>query len=151
MTVEGLHELEANIKELRSNLGESLANALLQGGRVVQSATIKSIQKPQGAGKAVIRYHSGQAPYKHMASVEGQAPNTDTGELVRGIQLEVKEGSVFVGVESSQDLKAMALEFGKTDGTLKPRPFLFPAFERSKDRIRQLISSAVAKEVQKNG
>lgn len=147
MSVDGIAQLQANLAALSASLGPLVAKAAFKGGRLVQSRVIKRIQKPQGVGQWVTRYQPGQAPYQHLASAPGQAPNSDTGELVRGIQVEVTRGDVSVGVESSQDDKAMALEFGTTDGKLLPRPFLFPSLEESRDDITKLISDAVAKQI----
>lgn len=148
MSVEGVEQLQANIAALSASLGADVAKAVFKAGRLVQSKTIKRIQKPDGPGKQVIRNQPGQQPYTHMASLPGQAPNSDTGELVRGIQVEVKDGDVYVGVESGQDQKAMALEFGTTDGRLLPRPFLFPSLEESRADIEKLIGDAVVKQIE---
>lgn len=147
MSVDGTEQLQANLQALSASLGPLVAKAAFKGGRLVQSRVIKRIQKPEGAGRTVTRYQPGQAPYTHLASLPGQAPNSDTGELVRGVQVEVRAGDVLVGVESSQDEKAMALEFGTTDGKLLPRPFLFPSLEESRQEIEQLISDAVAAQI----
>lgn len=147
MSVDGVEQLQANLAALSASLGPLVAKAAFKGGRLVQSRVIKRIQKPQGVGQWVTRYQPGQAPYQHLASAPGQAPNSDTGELVRGIQVEITGTDVTVGVESSQDEKAMALEFGNEKGTLLPRPFLFPSLEESRAEIEQLISDAVAAQV----
>lgn len=146
--VTGVDELNKNLKEFRLSMDRNMANAIIKGGRLVQSRTIKRLTKSGGIGQWVKRYHKGQAPYDHVASVPGQAPNSDTGELVSGIQLEVKDGDVYVGVESAQDAKANALEKGKADGTLQPRPFLFPSFEESKPNIEKYILKAAEQAVE---
>lgn len=147
MSVEGAQELKAALALLSKQLGPHVAKAVFRGGRLVQSRVIKRIQKPQGVGQWVTRYQPGQKPYQHLASAPGQSPNSDTGELVRGIQVEIVSGDVIVGVESSQDDKALALEFGTTDGRLKPRPFLIPSLEESRREITQLIEQAVNKQI----
>jgi hypothetical protein len=147
MSVEGAEQLKANFAALAAQLGPVVARAAFKAGRLVQSRVIKRIQKPEGVGQWVTRHKPGQAPYQHMASAPGQAPNTDTGELVRGIQVEVRSGDVFVGVESSQDAKANALEFGTTDGKLLPRPFLFPTLEASRREIEQMLAEAVQQQI----
>lgn len=146
--VQGVDELKKELAKLKIEFGNEIATALFKGGRIVQSATIKRIQKPEGMGIWTTRKHKGQAAYDHLASAPGQAPNSDTGELVRGIQVEAKDKDVYVGVEKSQDKKALALEFGSEDGTLKPRPFLNPSLEENRDRIRKLILEASAKAIE---
>lgn len=146
MTDDGLRDLQARMSMLSATLGPAVAAAVYKGGRLVQSTVIKSI-KNQSIGETVTRIKPGQAPYDHVASKPGDAPNTDTGELIRGIQIEITGADVFVGVESSQDEKALALEFGKLDGSLEARPFLFPALELNRKRIRDMVSDALAEQV----
>jgi len=145
--VEGAEALKIALASFYKEVGKEVGKAIFKSGRLVQSAAVQSIQKPQGVGQWVTRYHAGQQPYEHLASAPGQAPNTDTGELVRGIQVERQGADVIVGVESSQDQKALALEFGNEDGTLAPRPFLFPALEKNRQRIDDLIREAIAKQI----
>lgn len=145
-TVEGLAKMRRDTEALAAALGVNLAKATIKGGRLVQTNVIKAI-KAQSPGEAVTRYHPGQAPVDHVASKPGDAPNTDTGELIRGIQVEIAGRSVLVGVEASQDEKANALEFGTLDGTLAARPFLFPAFEAAKPQIAELMAQAVREDL----
>lgn len=148
--VKGLAELRANVDKLNGEIGPNLTRAAAKGARLVQSRVIKSI-KAQSPGEEVERQHPGQQPYQHIASRPGDAPNTDTGELIRGIQVEIMPGSVRVGVEQSQDLKATALEFGTLDGSLAARPFLFPAFEASKPEIVALLKQAIKDDITQGG
>lgn len=146
-TVQGLAELRSNLQKLAGDLGPSLAKAAYQGARLIQSSAIKAI-KTQSPGELVERNQPGQAPYDHIASKPGDAPNTDTGELIRGLQVEVSPGAVLVGVESSQDEKATALEFGTLDGTLAPRPFLMPALDANRPAIRDLMRDAIRADIE---
>ena len=145
--VEGAEALKLALAAFYKDVGKEVGKAIFKGGRLVQSTAIKSIQRPQGVGQWVTRYHAGQAPYEHLASAPGQAPNTDTGELVRGIQVEILGADVIVGVEASQDQKALALEFGNEDGTLAPRPFLFPALEQNREQIDTMIREAISAQI----
>lgn len=149
-TVQGLAELRANVDKLAAQIGPHLTKAAYKGARIVQTRVIKSI-KSQSQGEEVERRHPGQKPYSHIASKPGDAPNTDTGELIRGIQVEVTPKAVLVGVEASQDAKATALEFGTMDGRLAARPFLFPAFEASKPEIVALLKQAIQDDINQTG
>ncbi len=148
--VQGLAELRANVQKLNAEIGPHLTKAAIKGARIVQSNAIRSI-KQQSPGELVERQHPGQAPYEHVASKPGDAPNTDTGELIRGIQVEATPAGVFVGVEQSQDQKALGLEFGTLDGRLAARPFLFPAFEAAKPQIVELIKQAIKDDIDQTG
>ncbi len=149
-TVEGLAEMRKSIAALSADIGPHLTKAAVKGARLVQTAVIKSI-KTQSTGETVTRQHAGQAPYDHIASKPGDAPNTDTGELIRGIQIEITPDAVFVGVEASQDEKALGLEFGTLDGRLAARPFLFPAFEATKPEIVALFKQAIKDDITQTG
>lgn len=149
-TVQGLAQLRANVDKLSAQIGPHLTKAAIKGARLVQTRVIMSI-KAQSQGEEVERHHAGQAPYSHIASKPGDAPNTDTGELIRGVQVEVTADAVFVGVEASQDKKALALEFGREDGSMAARPFLFPAFEASKPEIVALLKQAIKDDITQTG
>ena len=149
-TVQGLAQLRDNVAKLSAEIGPHLTKAAIKGARLVQTRVIKSI-KAQSQGEEVERHHAGQAPYSHIASKPGDAPNTDTGELIRGIQVEATPAAVLVGVEASQDKKAMALEFGRSDGSMAARPFLFPAFEASKPEIVALMGQAIKDDITQVG
>lgn len=62
--------------------------------------------------------------------------------------MEIRNGEAYVGVESSQDKKALALEFGNEKGTLKPRPFLNPALEESRREIDKILLDAANKSIE---
>lgn len=149
-TVAGLAEMRKSVAALSADIGPHLTKAAIKGARIVQTAVIKSI-KTQSKGETVTRQHAGQAEYDQVASKPGDAPNTDTGELIRGIQIEIRPDAVFVGVEASQDQKALGLEFGTLDGRLAARPFLFPAFEASKPEIVALFKQAIKDDIAQTG
>jgi hypothetical protein len=148
--VEGLAKLRQNVAALSDDIGPHLTKAAIRGARLVQSKVIASIKR-QSQGELVTRQHPGQAEYEHIASRPGDAPNTDTGELIRGIQIEIRPDAVFVGVEASQDRKAIGLEFGTDDGRLQARPFLFPAFEAAKPEIVEMLKQAIKDDITQTG
>ena len=71
----------------------------------------------------------------HQASAPGQAPASDTGNLVSQIIVRPKNPDE-VAVESNA-LYSSFLEFGTSK--MLARPFLFPATERSRPKIVQAI------------
>lgn len=104
----------------------------------VRTDAIKSIQT-QSVGHVVQRSRQGgKGTYTHVASNEGQAPNTDTGKLVASIAVEKeKEANYLVG--SNLDYAAF-LEFGTSK--TGPRPWLEPAMRQNIGELNKNISKA---------
>lgn len=61
----------------------------------------------------------------HQASAPGQPPAVDYGRLVNSVTVEVRPDHVLVG--SSMAKVPLALEFGRLDGSIAPRPAWRPA------------------------
>lgn len=137
--VQGGEELRRNFDKLSKQFGKQVAEAAFKGGQVVRTDAIKSIQRVSN-GKKVIRSRGKGNQYEHTVSKPGDAPNTDTGRLAGSIQVEVRADDVYVG--TSVDY-APALEFGAAKNNLKARPFMFPALERNKEKIRDLLRKAL--------
>ena len=138
--VEGQAELKANLDRLARRYGENTAKAAFAGAQLVRSTAIRSIQS-QSVGETVRRYREGSSEgYDHVASVAGDPPNTDNGDLVRSIQIEVKPNEVFVG---SSLPYAAHLEFGTR--RMAARPWLVPALESRSREINRLFRNAIEK------
>jgi HK97 gp10 family phage protein len=133
----GVQELLERFQELEKNVKKNKARALHQGAQMVRADAIKSIQTVSH-GRTVKRTRASGKTYDHTASKEGDAPNTDTGALVRSIGVEVVADDVYVG---STVKYAPDLEFGTRH--TEPRPWLNPALERNKKAIVDLIDKAV--------
>ena len=133
----GVQELLERFQELEKNVKKNKARALFQGAQMVRADAIKSIQTVS-QGERVTRTRAGGKKYSHTARKPGDAPNTDTGALVRSIAVEVVADDVYVGSTVNY---APDLEFGTR--YTEPRPFLNPALERNKKAILDLIDKAV--------
>lgn len=134
-TVTGVKEMQASLASLSKKYGDAIAKAAVVAAQSVRADAIKSIQSVS-SGDTVTRYRADGTPYKHTASKEGDAPNTDTGELVKSIQVEVKPNGVFVG--SRLDYA------GYLERNLN-RPWLIPALEKNRKLIRDTIGKSVDK------
>ena len=77
----------------------------------------------------------------HQASAPGQPPAVDYGRLVNSVTVEVRPDHVLVG--SSMAKVPLALEFGRLDGTIAPRPAWRPALSvlRGPEGTRQATYS----------
>ena len=81
-------------------------------------------------------------PDGHRRSAPGEAPYSDGGPLDLSVQIIPTANGLEIIVDSPY---AEALEYGRVDGTIKPRPFWRPAIERVwplyQARLRELGNS----------
>ena len=107
------------------------AKALVgQAGNLVRNTVVTSIQ--QGV-KSGVTYSRGGKTSRRSAA--GEPPATDTGFLVKNIALKIDTDGLGVSVESRADY-SLALEFGTSK--MAARPFMQPALESNRNKIRQL-------------
>ena len=99
-------------------------------GYLVRNTAVVSIN--QGAKSGVIYNRGGKTSRRSAA---GEPPATDTGFLVNNIFLKFDADKLGVSVESRASY-SLALEFGTSK--MAARPFLQPALESNKSKIRTL-------------
>ena len=108
-----------------------------RAGNLVRNTAVQSIQ--QGAKSGVV-YEKYNPRRTHRASAAGQPPATDTGFLVNNIALKIDSDGLGASVESRADYSAF-LEFGTSK--MAARPFMQPALESNKSKIRRLEKSMI--------
>ena len=111
-----------------------VAKKLQRGARLVEGTAKESIQRGNKSGRVYTR-----RGITHQASAPGQSPATDTGFLVSNIttgDLKKSVASISIQVESKAPYSKF-LEFGTRN--MQPRPFLQPALEKNKKRIRDFF------------
>lgn len=108
-----------------------------RAGNLVRNTAVQSIQ--QGAKSGVV-YEKYNPRRTHRASAAGQPPATDTGFLVNNIALKIDSDGLGASVESRADYSAF-LEFGTSK--MSARPFMQPALESNKAKIRRLEKSMI--------
>jgi HK97 gp10 family phage protein len=129
--ITGAEEFKKKLEKLRDSVSKEQAQIIMQVANLVRTDAIKSIQKVS-TGELVTRYRLSGKKYKHMASKHGDAPNTDTGRLVKSVQVEIKSDGVYVGTSVEY---GKFLEFGTTK--VKERPWLHPALKRNKKFLKK--------------
>jgi HK97 gp10 family phage protein len=137
VTVSGDKELNRKLNKLGLKMGQAIDAGVFITAQDVRTDAIKSIQN-QSTGRAVSRSRQGGGTYTHVASNEGQAPNTDTGKLVASIAIE-KEADANYLVGSNLDYAAF-LEFGTSK--TGARPWLEPAMRKNISELNKNISKA---------
>lgn len=108
-----------------------------RAGNLVRNTAVNSIN--QGA-KSGVTYEKYNPRRTHKASAAGEPPATDTGFLVSNIFLNVDTDGLGASVESRADYSSF-LEFGTSK--MGARPFMQPALEENKPRIRRLAQQMV--------
>lgn len=143
-SVSGDKELMRKINRLSVDLGKATAEATYATAQQVRTAAIKSIQKVSG-GEVVTRIGQAGKPYQHTASKPGNAPNTDTGALVKSIQVQPlrPDRTMYVGTSLEY---GKYLEFGTL--TMEARPWLLPATEATEDDFRKNLERALDRQIQ---
>lgn len=123
----------AVLKDYEGDLRQLVGRA----GNLVRNTAVESIN--QGAKSGII-YEKYNPRRTHRASAAGEPPATDTGFLVQNIVLDIDNNGLGANVESRADYSE-ALEFGTSK--MAARPFMQPALEENKPKIRRLQKQMV--------
>jgi phage gpG-like protein len=143
VTIIGEAELNAALDSFAFNLDEAIDDAVRVTAIKVQQSAIKSIREPS-MGTYVTRYTASGKPYSHVASKEGETPNTDTGRLIGSIALDHHKGEKVAYVGTNVD-------YGFFLETVMNRPWLQPAKDREIGFMKVRIKSAINKQIKQAG
>jgi HK97 gp10 family phage protein len=135
--VVGAEEVQAKLNKITSQAKKLIGHAVFKGVTDVESEAKKSIQM---GGKSGIVYSRYNPKRKHRASAPGEPPASDTGFLVNNIKRHMSGDNLEGEVRSRADYSKF-LEFGTSK--MLPRPFMFPALEKNRGKIKQRIEKAV--------
>tara|TARA_R100000773_G_C4157821_1_gene77030 strand:- start:164 stop:598 length:435 start_codon:yes stop_codon:yes gene_type:complete len=117
-----------------------LKRTLGKAGMMVRNTAVQSILSGGKSGKVYEKYNPRRT---HRSSGEGQAPASDTGFLASNIVLsKINEQEMSIEVESRAEYSEF-LEFGTQN--MKARPFMFPALEENKPKIRRMFKQTRGK------
>ena len=130
--VKGLEEATKALKSLEKDLEQPFREVIAGGAQLIRGEAIKSIQTGPKTGRIYEKYNPRRT---HRASAPGQAPASDTGNLVRNIAVKMESRDQVAVVSSAP--YSQFLEFGTSK--MLPRPFLFPASEKSTKKIVQVL------------
>ena len=149
INVKNFKQLSKKLEKAGVSVDKVMKEAVQRSALAVQSDAIKSIQTGSRTGRVYSR-----GSKNHIASAAGEAPKTDTGNLVANIRLMEEEGGklVKVGVFGNRAIYGAWLELGTS--TIEPRPWLKPATDKNKPFIRRSFLEVVnrnLRKVAKNG
>jgi len=105
--VKGFKKVMASLKNLEQDLEKPFREVIAGGAQLIRGEAIKSIQSGPKSGRIYEKYNPRRT---HKASAPGQAPASDTGNLVRNIVVK-QENPDLVKVSS---LKWPTLQPGET-------------------------------------
>ncbi len=138
MAKSGIKNLKAFQNKFKKRIVENPEKELLhlvQRSTTLVEGTAKESILSGGTG---ITYQKYNPRRQHTASAEGEPPASDTGFLVGSISSNVKkEGTTVVGQIIASASYAPHLEFGTS--TIRPRPFMQPALERNRPKIKRIF------------
>ena len=129
------------LKTLQKDLEPDFQEIVKGGAQLIRGEAIKSIQSGAKSGIVYEKYNPRRT---HRASAPGEAPASDTGNLVSKIIVR-QDGKDKTNVESNAHYSAY-LEYGTSK--MEPRPFMFPAFEKSRQPIEQAVFKRVVKKIE---
>ena len=127
-------------KNYSKSIEKELKRNLRIAGMMVRNTAVLSILSGGKSGKVYEKYNPRRT---HRASGEGQAPASDTGFLASNIVLsKINDQEMSIEVESRAEYSEF-LEFGTQN--MKARPFMFPALEENKPKIRRMFKQTRGK------
>jgi len=135
--IQGVDALQNAIKDFDFDLEQAIDDAVRMTAFDVHNKAVNLIRTPSQG-----RAYKKSKTVTHIASVEGEAPNTDTGRLI---------GSVSVAHEKGAQLALVGtnLDYGAILETSKNRPWLEPAknsqIEKFGKRMKQAINNQIKK------
>jgi len=139
----GVEDATKALEKVKEDLDKDMKEILLGGGQLIRGEAVRSIQQGSKSGKTYKKYNPTRT---HKASAPGEAPASDTGFLVSNIRVKEQKDVVVVSSEASY---SKFLEFGTSK--MLARPFLFPAFEKSKPKIAEVIFRKIKQSLDRFG
>ena len=141
LTVKNLKKVMSQLKQLNKQLEPDFQEIVKGGGQLIRGEAVKSIQQGSKSGIVYEKYNPRRT---HRASAPGESPASDTGNLVSKIIVK-QQSKDKVNVESNANYSAF-LEYGTSK--MQPRPFMLPAFEKSKKPIVEATFKRVVKKIE---
>jgi hypothetical protein len=132
--VTGVNKFKQKMRLLGDSFDEAVDEGVFGAALEIQGYARKSIQEVS-PGATVVRYSQDGNPYSHVAAARGQAPNTDTGNLVNAIQVEKMADSIYRVGATAKAPYATYLEF--------THPWLQPSLESNRGAVKRNIIRSV--------
>lgn len=143
VTIHGDTELMLALKKFDISMDNAIDEAVFYTAENVRKTAIDSIRL-QSQGKPIISYRKKGgltgSPHLHVQSKKGDAPNTDTGDLVDSIKSVHKRGSKTAEVGTG-------LKYGLYLETVLNRPWLIPAKDLEVSNFNKLLRNVMRQKI----
>jgi len=139
--VRNLERVLKSLNTLGKDMLPEFREVIMGGAQQIRGEAIQSIQTGSKSGIVYQKYNPKR---EHRASAPGESPASDTGNLVSKIKVKQKTKDR-VWVESNADYSAY-LEYGTSK--MQPRPYMLPAFEKSKKPITTAVFNRVKRKIE---
>lgn len=136
--IEGLDKIQGAFKLAPELVRQEVNKALFVSAKEVEKQAKISILSGKKTGRAYKR-----RSITHQASAPGEAPASDRGRLVGSINSFPGDGESVVIAGNGAVHYARLLEFGTSK--MAPRPFFFPALEKSRQFIKTRLAEAISR------
>jgi len=139
--VTNINKVLASFQKLNVTMLPDLQEVIKGGAQTIRTEAVNLIQKGAKSGKVYRKYNPTR---EHVSSAPGQAPASDTGNLVRNIK--VVQVNQDVTQVTSEAKYSKELEYGTSK--MRARPFMFPAYKMSQDKILKATFLRVVKVIE---
>lgn len=129
----------SNVDDVLKDYTAEMRKLVGRAGNLVRNTAVSSIAQGSKSGVVYELYNPRRT---HTASAAGEPPASDTGYLVNNIFLNVDVDQLGASVESRAEYSSF-LEFGTSK--MAARPFMQPALEENRPKIRRLEKQVRAK------
>ena len=149
-------ELTSHFQDVIDKIGKVSAERMTKAAMAVREEAVRLLSRP-GQGR---EYYVPGTRRKYRASTPGNPPAARTGILRKTIKWSVEcKGDEVEGLVGCEQKYAVALEYGSHHAhtvslnrygaekvtlgghNVAPRPWLRPAFERSEDKVKQILTA----------
>lgn len=134
-----INALSKKVETVNTKIGKAVADSCM----VVQREAVKGMTETKVDTEK--SYYTHNKKIAHHPSLPNNYPAVDTGDLRKSITFDVKEeGNKTVGRVGSTILDPpypLYLEYGTSK--MKPRKWLQPSLEKSRDTIQKLLREAI--------
>lgn len=134
----GIERFQAELQKMGREMHKEAQKAIDATGL----SLLRSIKNASMRGNPTGNVYEKHSPRRtHTASAPGEPPAVDTGRLVGAITF--KNTAPLTAEVTSNAVQAFALEFGRRDGSIAPRPAWVPAVEAEEPAFFRRLEAAI--------
>ena len=133
--------VESHNRELINKMGSGVSKAVDRTANITRRAMQMLIIGGARTGRIYFR----RGGNIHQASAPGEPPKKDDGQLANQIINRMVD-PLNAEIDTMDNEYAAALEFGRNDGTIKPRPFFQKTVLKNQSTLETEVQKAIREE-----